>query len=89
MYGMTNYEKLFAYELTNCLIDASGFKLSQCHIYIYYKYEPDGSKLVVLYYVDDCVYWYIKMVFGYYWKEVLCEIIRICTLVYVHYYITT
>ena len=27
-------------------------------MYIYYKYAPDGSKVVVLYYVDDCVYWY-------------------------------
>ena len=25
---------------------------------IYYKYAPDGSKLVVVFYVDDCVYWY-------------------------------
>ena len=25
---------------------------------IYYKYAPDGYKIVVLYYVDDCVYWY-------------------------------
>ena len=25
---------------------------------IYYKYAPDGCKIVVLYYVDDCVYWY-------------------------------
>ena len=25
---------------------------------IYYKYEPDGTKNVVLSYVDDCVYWY-------------------------------
>ena len=25
---------------------------------IYYKYAPDGSKIVVLYYVDDFVYWY-------------------------------
>ena len=24
----------------------------------YYKYAPDGSKIVVLSYVDDCVYWY-------------------------------
>ena len=27
-------------------------------MYIYYKYAPDGSKIVVLSYVDDCVYWY-------------------------------
>ena len=25
---------------------------------IYYKYAPDGSNIVVLSYVDDCVYWY-------------------------------
>ena len=25
---------------------------------IYYKYAPYGSKIIVLYYVDDCVYWY-------------------------------
>ena len=27
-------------------------------MYLYYKYVPDVYKLVVLYYVDDCVYWY-------------------------------
>ena len=25
---------------------------------IYYKYAPYGTKIVVLSYVDDCVYWY-------------------------------
>ena len=25
---------------------------------IYYKYAPDGSKIVVLSYVGNCVYWY-------------------------------
>ena len=25
---------------------------------IYYKYAPYGSKIVVLYYFYDCVYWY-------------------------------
>ena len=25
---------------------------------IYYKYAPDGAKIVVLSYVDDCVYLY-------------------------------
>ena len=25
---------------------------------IYYKYAPYGSKIVVLSYIDDCVYWY-------------------------------
>ena len=31
---------------------------SQCHMSIYYKYAPDGSKIIGLYYVDDCVYCY-------------------------------
>ena len=25
---------------------------------IYYKYEPYGTNIVVLSYVDNCVYWY-------------------------------
>ena len=56
MYGMTNSGKLFADELTEWLIE-EGFMKSQCQIYIYYKYAPDGSKIIVLSYVDDCVYW--------------------------------
>ena len=27
-------------------------------MFIYYKYAPDGSRFVVVSYVDDCVYWY-------------------------------
>ena len=57
MYGMTNSGKLFADELTEWLIE-EGFMQSQFQMSIYYKYAPDGSKIVVLYYVDDCVYWY-------------------------------
>ena len=57
MYGMTNYGKLFADELTEWLLEA-GFIQSQCQIFIYYKYAPDGTSIVVLCYVDDCVYWY-------------------------------
>ena len=55
---MTNYGNIFVDELTNWMIDEEGFKQSQCQISIYYKYAPDGSKLVFLSYVDDCVYWY-------------------------------
>ena len=40
------------------MIDVSGFKQSQYQISIYYKYAPDRAKLVVLYYSDDCEYWY-------------------------------
>ena len=59
MYGITNSRKLFADELTEFLLKA-GFIKSQCQMSIYYKYAPDGSKIVVLYYVYDCVYWYKK-----------------------------
>ena len=57
MYGMTISGNLFSDELTEWLLEA-GFIQSQCQISIYYKYAPDGSKIVVLYYVCDCVYWY-------------------------------
>ena len=56
---MTNSGKLFADKFTAWLIE-SGFIQSQCHMSIYYKYEPDGTKIVVLSYVDDCVCWYIS-----------------------------
>ena len=55
MYGMTNSGKLFDDELTEWLIK-EGFIQSQCQMSIYYKCAPDGSKIVILYYVDDCVY---------------------------------
>ena len=57
MYGMTNSGKMFAGELTEWLIE-EGFMQSKCQMSIYDKYAPDGSKNVVLSYVDDCVYWY-------------------------------
>ena len=55
VYGMTKYGKLFYDELTEWLLEA-GFIQSQFQISIYYKYALDGTKVVVLYYVDDCVY---------------------------------
>ena len=58
IYGMTNSGKIFADELTNRLIDKVGFRQPNYQISIYYKYEKYGSKLVVLYYVNDCVYCY-------------------------------
>ena len=57
MYEMTDSGKLFADELTEWLIK-EGFVQSQCQMSIYYKYAPDGSKIIVLSYGDDCVYWY-------------------------------
>ena len=56
MYGMTNSGKLFADELNEWIVE-EGFIQSQFQISIYYKYAPDGSKTVVLSYIDDSVYW--------------------------------
>ena len=55
MYGMTNSGKLFSDELIEWLLEA-GFIQSQYQMSIYYKYAPDGSKIIVLYYVDYCFY---------------------------------
>ena len=63
MYGMTNSRKLFSDELTEWLLEA-GFIQSQCHMFIYYKYEPVGTKIVVLSYFYDCVYWYTSEALG-------------------------
>ena len=54
---MTNPGKFFADELIEWLLE-SGFIQSQFQMSIYYKYAPYGSKVVVLSYVYDCVYWY-------------------------------
>ena len=45
MYRMTNYRKLFADELTEWLLE-TGFIKSQCQMYIYYKYAPDGTNFL-------------------------------------------
>ena len=52
---MTNSVKLFVDELTEWLIEA-GLIQSQFKISIYYKYALYGTKIVVLSYLDDCVY---------------------------------
>ena len=61
MYGMTNSGKLFADELIEWLLKAD-FIQSKCQMSIYYKYAPDGSKIVVLSYVYDCFYWYTNYI---------------------------
>ena len=58
IYGMTNYVKLFADKIINFMIYEAGFNQSTFQMSLYYKYAPGGSKLAVLYYVDDCLYLY-------------------------------
>ena len=45
MFCMTNSGNFFAGDLTEWLLEA-GFIQSQCQMSIYYKYAPDGSKLL-------------------------------------------
>ena len=70
MYGMTNSGKLFADELTEWSLEA-GFIQSKCQMSIYYKYASNGSKIVVLSYVDDCVYWYTNGYLGKWFVDTL------------------
>ena len=87
MYGMTNYGKLFADELTEWLLEA-GFIQSQCQMSIYYKYAPDGSKIVVLSYVDDCVYWYTSECLGKRFVDTLEKIFHMNFLGYTHLFMS-
>ena len=85
MYGMTISGKLFAVELTECLLEA-GFIQSQCQMSIYYKYAPDGSKIDVLSYVDDCVYWYTNEDLRKWFVDTLVKIFHVNFLGYAHWF---
>ena len=85
MYDMTNSGKLFADELTECLLEA-GFIQSQFQMSIYYKYAPDGSKYFVLSYVDDCVYWYTNADLGKRFVDTLGKIFHVNLLGYAHWF---
>ena len=63
IYGMTNSRKLSAGELIEWLPEA-GFIRSKWQMSIHYKYTPYGTNIIVLYYVDDCVYWYTSESLG-------------------------
>ena len=63
MYGMINSGKLFSDELTEWLLEEF-FIQYQCQMSIYYKYAPDGKKIVVLYYIYEYVYCYTSEALG-------------------------
>ena len=87
MYGMTNSGKLFADELTEWLIK-EGFIQSQCQMSIYYKYTADGSKIVVLSYVDDCVYWYTNEDLGKWFIDTLGKRFHVNFLGFAHWFMS-
>ena len=87
MYLMTNYGKLFDDELIEWLIEA-GFIQSQCQMSNYYKYAPDGSKIVVLPYVDDFFYWYTNEDIGKWFVDTLGKILHVNFLGYAHWFMS-
>ena len=84
-YGMTNSGKVFAGELTEWLIEA-GLIQSQCQMSIYYKYAPDGSKIVVLSYIDDCFYWYTNEDHGKWFDDTLGKRFHVNFLGFAHWF---
>ena len=87
VYGMANYGKLCADELTKWLLEAV-FILYQFQMSIYYKYAPDGTKTVVLSYVDDCVYLYTSEDLGKWFVDTLGNIFHVNFLVYAHWFMS-
>ena len=87
MYVMTNYGKLFADELIDCLLEA-GFIRSQQQMSIYYKYAPGGSKKVVLSYVNDFIYCYTSETLGKWFVDALEKMFHVNFLVYAHWFMS-
>ena len=55
---------------------------------IYYKYAPYGSKTIVLYYVDVCVYWYTYEALGKWSVDTLGTIFHVNFLGYAHWFMS-
>ena len=85
MYVITNSGKLFSGELIEWLLEA-GFIQSQCHISIYYKYALYGPKIIVLSYVDGCLYWYTSEALGKWFVDTLGNRLYVNFLVYAHWF---
>ena len=84
---MTKPGKLFAGELIELLLE-SGFIQSQCQISIYQKYAPDGTNIVVLYYVYDYVYWYTYEALVKWFVDTLGQRLHVNFLGYAHWFIS-
>ena len=55
---------------------------------IYYKYASDGSKILVLSYIDDCVYWYTNEDLGKWFVDALEKRFHMKFLGYAHWFIS-
>ena len=87
MYVMKNYGKLFSNELIEWLLEAA-FIQSQCQMSIYYNYALYGTKIVVLYYVYDCFYWYNSRAIGKWLVYNLGKRFHVIFLGYAHWFMS-
>ena len=55
---------------------------------IYYKYAPNGSKIGVLSYVDDCVYWYTNEDLGKWFVDTMGKIFYVNLLGFAHWFMS-
>ena len=55
---------------------------------IYYKYAPYGSNIVVLSYVDDCVYWYTNEDLGKRFVDTLGKRFHVNFLGFAHWFMS-
>ena len=53
---------------------------------IHYKYEPYGTKIVVLYHVDDCIYWYTSEALGKWFVDTPGNIFHVKFVGYSHWF---
>ena len=61
---------------------------SQCQVSIYYKYAPDGTTFVVLYYVDGFFYWYTSEALGKWFVDNLGKRFHVKILGYAHWFMS-
>ena len=87
MYGVNNSGNFFARELTKYLFEA-GFFQSQRQMSIYYKYEPDETKIVVLSYVDNFLFWYTSEDFRKWFVDALGNRLHVKYLGYAHWFMS-
>ena len=85
MYGMTNSRKLFSDELTQWLIE-KGFIQSQFQMSIYYKYAPDGGKLLSYLMVMTAYIGIILKPLGKWFVDTIGNIFHVNLLVYAHWF---
>ena len=57
-------------------------------MYIFDKYAPDVTKIIVLSYVDDCVHWYTTEAVGKWFVDTLGKIFHIKFLGFAHWFMS-